>query len=211
MPDLHVVDLRVGFIARCGRCGFRVHMRGDRLPTVQMLREAAETSMDRADLNVCEQCGCIVGKENRDCHGQCPCHDGEGRSVTTLHKKGTGNMASDSVAGHRVDWFIDWDSIHGIVTCLASKDAPCRLVCRYGCEAWPCGHDNDSLIDNGQCNAVEWWDNSGTVFEFYDGKDRRPLRNGPINVTWDGETWMWTFAGSGSNSTDTGGLSDAEQ
>lgn len=38
MPDLDLQDHRLGFIARCDRCGFRVHMKGDRLPTVAMLK-----------------------------------------------------------------------------------------------------------------------------------------------------------------------------
>jgi len=32
----------LGFTARCDRCGFRVEMHGDRLPTVAMLKQAEE-------------------------------------------------------------------------------------------------------------------------------------------------------------------------
>lgn len=36
-PELVSQAGPLGFIARCDRCGFRVAMRGDRLPTVEML------------------------------------------------------------------------------------------------------------------------------------------------------------------------------
>lgn len=89
---------------------------------------------------------------------------------------------------HTIEWYIDRDSVYGAVTCTAVEGAPCRMSCPHGCPTWPCGHD---LTDQGDCNAVEWFDNCGVIDSY--GGDRRPLRSGPVEVVWNGDAWVWTY------------------
>ena len=100
------------------------------------------------------------------------------------------------VVQHRVEWFIDSDTIYGNPICEAPEGADCRLACRYGCETWPCEHEDAGLGDQGCCNALEWWAGYDSFIESYDGHDRRPLRDGPITVRWDGDGYVWTFTAS---------------
>lgn len=92
--------------------------------------------------------------------------------------------------GHRIEWFLDRDSVEGHVICEAAEGASCRRYCPAGCEYWPCEHD---LADSGDCNAVEWFDATGTPADSYANKDRVPLRDGPIDVWWDGDGWIWEY------------------
>lgn len=39
-PDIVNNSGPLGFVLRCDSCGFRVHMKGDRLPTVDMMEQA---------------------------------------------------------------------------------------------------------------------------------------------------------------------------
>lgn len=95
---------------------------------------------------------------------------------------------------HRVEWFIDHDRIYGRGTCSAPMGATCRLLCDKGCPEWPCGHGDEALVDQGRCNAVEWWEADGGPESFYDGPVGESLRDGAVSVHWDGNAgWLWTW------------------
>lgn len=89
---------------------------------------------------------------------------------------------------HRIEWFIDVDTVCAKVTCTAPKGSPCRLGCEE-CLQWPCEH---ALVDVGCCNAVEWFDGEG-VADCYVGGAVHPLMDGPIEVWWQHDFWEWAY------------------
>jgi hypothetical protein len=102
-------------------------------------------------------------------------------------------------AGHSVRWWLDRDSVYGEVSCHERPDAICRMACPQGCEAWPCGHELEQVS---VCSAVEWFHLDGDVESLFGGGERVPLRDGPINVSWEGDHYLWTYAPQGEGCTD---------
>lgn len=93
---------------------------------------------------------------------------------------------------HRIEWFIDRDTVVGRLHCDAPGMAPCRIVCSQGCEIWPCHGEGHEPMDNG-CNAVEWMSQYDPA-EFHTMKEpMRPLVSGPVHVWWDSDAWIWGY------------------
>lgn len=76
------------------------------------------------------------------------------------------------------------------VPATTTTTQPVTTYCPAGCEWWPCEHE---LADSGDCNAVEWFEATGTPCDSYANKDRVPLRDGPVDVWWDGDGWIWAY------------------
>jgi hypothetical protein len=98
-------------------------------------------------------------------------------------------MTPNADYAHRVEWRLDRDVVVGSLVCDAPEGADCRLVCKEGCESWPCGHD---LEDNGCCNAVEWIDQYDLA-ECHWTNGSEVVRDGPVHVWWDGDSWLWHY------------------
>lgn len=86
------------------------------------------------------------------------------------------------------------------ITCSAPVGAPCRLHCGI-CEDYPReDHASHELHDMGYCLFVEgWFDDSSVIFEMYDGGETE-LRSGPVDLSWDGDGVLWSYAGTESTS-----------
>lgn len=95
---------------------------------------------------------------------------------------------------HEVTWRIDQDIIYGAITCNAPEGAPCRRRgCLEGCVD-TCDHEEG---DVGHCLAEEWIEaTTGDLSEAHTGKDQL-LTNGPVDVEWDGDGWLWTYPENG--------------
>jgi hypothetical protein len=94
---------------------------------------------------------------------------------------------------HSVVWWLDHDTVWGQLLCSAPEGSNCRLICDKGCESWPCGCEGHELVDYGKCNAAEWITDCGSLEEMYSGKDLRPLKDGPVEVTWEGDYYSWRY------------------
>lgn len=94
---------------------------------------------------------------------------------------------------HHLDVTLDGcGNITAKLSCTAPVGAPCRLWCDEGCES--AGQDHaevHELRDQGYCcRTVGWFDDS--PLERYDG-GIEPLRSGPVILTWDGDTYNWSY------------------
>lgn len=90
---------------------------------------------------------------------------------------------------HTVKWTIEGGSFPawGAVTCDAPEGSRCRMECVEGC--WhECEHEKE---DVGYCTAADWIDANG-VPEHYSGPVH-PCSDGPVDVWWDGDTWLWRY------------------
>lgn len=96
---------------------------------------------------------------------------------------------------HEVEWTIDRYGINSTITCHAPAGAPCHLTCpTNACETWQggacaCG----PLINSHECNASVYLNNDGPA-DCYIGKEQ-PLRDGPIEVRWQGDGYGWLYYG----------------
>lgn len=106
---------------------------------------------------------------------------GKPRRVHTLH------VTIDEVG---VQWRVD---------CQSDLGAHCRLVCSESCgaEEWPCSTTEPDgtervhrMIDGGDCQAIPFIEDC--IDEAYAG-DQAPLRSGPIDLTWNGVTYVWHY------------------
>lgn len=98
-----------------------------------------------------------------------------------------------TVRPHRIDITLDASgNVTAKLSCSAPVGAPCRLWCDQGCESAGKDHaEVHELTDQGHCCRTEgWFDDS--PFELYDG-DEAPLRSGPVILTWDGDTYNWSY------------------
>lgn len=103
------------------------------------------------------------------------------------------------------------------VTCLADDTALCRRWCIEGCEE-ACGHtplpvdaelvamaplDGHRWGPTGSCSAADWInacgvedshvDGDGFPFDD-DGGDQVGVRSGPVDVSWNGDDYVWAHA-----------------
>ena len=80
-------------------------------------------------------------------------------------------------------------------TCTADEGAVCRMHCPKGCEEWDWDHAGTTghlLVDYGRCVKTEWMEN-GDWQDDYEG-DRAPLVCAPIEFTWHGDHYTWSYA-----------------
>jgi hypothetical protein len=105
------------------------------------------------------------------------------------------------VSTHRVQWEICDDMVTGVLICEAPEGDICRLACAEECgaEAWPCFTYNDDgserehdMKGGGHCNAVLFIEQDS--LEVSHGHGSEPLRSGPVNVWFDGDSYLWKYA-----------------
>ena len=107
-------------------------------------------------------------------------------------------------AVHSVTWDHDGDRIHGRMVCSAGELADCRTSCAEGCESWGDVSDDGAAhtLSDGTvhamrpheyCNVVEWIANGDVLETYYDGADR-PVHDGPVLISWDGDDYLWRYA-----------------
>lgn len=124
-------------------------------------------------------------------------------------------------AQHRLDLFEEGSLLAAKVVCLGGPEDECQQWCAEGCEEEcretpilhpahkePCpqapvdGHQWER-IDH--CRIAEWLehddlydacqDPDDDLFEWDEATDNQPrLRSGLIDVEWDGETYLWSYA-----------------
>lgn len=112
------------------------------------------------------------------------------------------------MADHKVLWHHDMDTIVGEIICTADPEsgAPCRFYCAdSACEqGWlgPAAKDDDGWFHDHDiphqlilipCHFREWI-NDSSVAERYGGPETE-VRSGPIDVTWNGDNFEWTYVG----------------
>lgn len=109
------------------------------------------------------------------------------------------DLSDDEVAStaHHIAWTIEGDWIRGELACTAPEGATCRLSCEKGCETWPCAETLDvefecPISDAGACNAAVWINETGPQ-EAHGGDACETLRDGPVDVWWDGDSWRWAY------------------
>ena len=91
---------------------------------------------------------------------------------------------------HSVTWTIQDDNIRGEITCSdVSRSAACHHYCADGCEIFPCEHQPKRQMT---CNIRDWL-MDGRLEEFYGGPETS-VRDGLINVEWDGDCYLWHYA-----------------
>lgn len=94
---------------------------------------------------------------------------------------------------HRIEVTIEprW-GIRARLLCDAPVGAQCRLWCDKGCDSAGEDHaDYHELSDTGYCIKTEaWFDDE--PFELYHG-DEHPLRSGPVELEWQGDTYTWAY------------------
>ena len=122
------------------------------------------------------------------------------------------------MSDHKVLWHHDMDTIVGEIICTADPEAGalCRLDCEHpGCEegwvgpatkdvgGWFHDYDLDDPDSTSvvfirhplkfqSCNVREWIHADSSVAGCYGGPETE-VRSGPINVTWNGDYFEWTY------------------
>lgn len=93
---------------------------------------------------------------------------------------------------HTITWTIyRGGPVFGLVKCQAGEDAPCRLTCSAGCEEWGPDHEHP-LVPTRDCLVAEWLHNDDPS-ECYDGPDDTLVVDGPIEVEWTGDGYVWRY------------------
>ncbi len=118
------------------------------------------------------------------------------------------------MSDHKVLWHHDMDTIVGEIICTADPES--GALCRLDCEnpacfegavgpvervdgQWVHAYGDDELHPlkkTGYCNFREWMDCSSSIIESYGGPETE-VRSGPIDVTWNGDNFEWTYVGVG--------------
>lgn len=99
----------------------------------------------------------------------------------------------DAYPTHTVRWEHRNDSVEAVVSCTAPKGAACRMTCTAGCESWTLTGHEHTLVDQGFCNAVEWFDNCDSFLDCKVTYSAEAVRDAPIRVGWEGDFWGWEY------------------
>lgn len=94
------------------------------------------------------------------------------------------------VAGHwiRVEFDAQAETVELAFICMASPDADCHMICPQGCEE--CDHPRTEQVP--YCNPSEFINNHDAVIQT---AERQPRITLPVNLSWNGDTYVWTVAG----------------
>lgn len=86
------------------------------------------------------------------------------------------------MSGHTIAWRIENQVVSATMTCHEPPGSPCHVSGYYG--------DRDGYP---VCNAISYTDGYSTWEEVYEGPDES-LRDGPVNLWWSGDDWLWAYA-----------------
>lgn len=115
-------------------------------------------------------------------------------------------------SGHSVAWWITaFAQIKSDFTCHEPEDAPCRNVCKYGCddgyrictdcegtdhrpvEGKHCEYCGTAIVPYDTCIMVEWMEADSTEASAYEGPAVR-LHDGPITFVWHNDYFTWHYS-----------------
>lgn len=122
------------------------------------------------------------------------------------------------MSGHRISAVtVQYDNITITLACDEPITSPCRWLCDL-CESWS-GLEVDEAAGTARhpitlydgytdlagtetwhdlhlspCGGVKWAMECGAVQESCGHETPVPLRPGPIDLVWDGDNYLWTYA-----------------
>lgn len=103
---------------------------------------------------------------------------------------------SDNAGLHTIAWTLgSGPGIEGGITCHAGAGSACREACECdgGCI---CDGATLRLVDF--CNPLAWIENDDCgLVELYEGSTPTPLRDGPVEFTWEGDYYGWRYIDDG--------------
>jgi hypothetical protein len=100
---------------------------------------------------------------------------------------------AQAAALHTVRWTLDTYGVNGKITCHAGPDDDCHRTTCDTCDE-DCFCDDPTPGRLNFCNPIEWIEHGGYLYEYYDGPDDTPVRDGPVAFTWTGEGYEWHYA-----------------
>lgn len=95
--------------------------------------------------------------------------------------------------GHHVEWWVCGDYIDAQFGCYEPPGADCRLLCPEGCESWDAADHEHPLAPAPECNALTFFNNGDEPTDYYSGPNHL-IENGPIEIEFDGEHYVWSYA-----------------
>ncbi|HEY3924374.1 MAG TPA: hypothetical protein VGL75_07415 [Acidothermaceae bacterium] len=106
----------------------------------------------------------------------------------------TENLGRAPLLGHSVEWFFDDYSCRPTVKCDSGRSAWCHEYCvRPECEEGCVAPDQHEQKVSDECGILPWVNED--AIEAYDGPhDAKPI-DGPIELVWDGDGYLWHYVG----------------